>query len=364
MKKLTLCRIALALGLALGSGAVGNAEDEAPRRIALERVRSDRLQATIAASGSIEACRTTEIGSEVSGRITRVFVVVGEAVEEGAPVFQIDPEPYEMALEEARAGLALSRAESRNADAEAQRIAKLVELSAASQQRYDKLRTQAEVARARVRQGQAALDRAKRNLDRTLVVAPYPASVVERRAHEGSMSSGLPVLVLQERGALEFVVDIPEATAAPVRAGDPVKLFVEGLADPLETSVERVNARVDPQTRTYQVFGAVLDPSGLVKAGSYVRAELRARRLEAQPVVHPSSVLTRDGRSYVMRIDDGIVRKTIVRVGIRTGSSVELLRGVAVGDLVVSGRDASRISEGSRIRLRPPMQAASSEATP
>lgn len=364
MNKLRLGMIALALGLALGARASASAEDEAPRQVALERVRSERLHATIAASGSIEARRITEIGSEVNGRITRVFVDVGEAVEEGAPLFQIDPEPYEMALEEARAGLALCKAESRNADAEAERIARLVELSAASQQRYDKLRTQAEVARARVRQGKASLDRAKRNLDRTLVVAPYPSSVVERRAHEGSMSSGSPVLVLQERGALEFIVDIPEAAAVPVRAGDPVELFVGGLADPIETLVERVSARVDPQTRTYQVRGTVLDSSGLVKAGSYVRAELRARRPEARPVVHHSSVLTRDGRTYVMHVDDGIVRKAPVRVGIRTGSDVELLRGVAVGDLVVSGSDASRISEGSRIRVREPMHAAQSETVP
>ncbi|MCP5066926.1 MAG: efflux RND transporter periplasmic adaptor subunit, partial [bacterium] len=310
MNKLKRNAITHGLGLALLAGVVGTtagAEEDAPRRVTLERVRSDRLHATIAASGSIEARRITAIGSEVNGRVTRVYVDVGDAVEEGAPLFQIDPEPYEMALAEARAGLALCRAESRNADAEADRIAKLVELNAASRQRYDKIRTQAEVARARVRQGQAGLDRAKRNLDRTLITAPYSASIVERSAHEGSMSIGAPVLMLQESGALEFIVDVPEAAPAPVRAGDSVRLFAEGLADPIESRVDRVTARVDPQTRTYQVRGAVLDPSGLVKAGSYVRAELHTRRPETRPVIHRSSVLTRDGRTYVMRVDAGVV---------------------------------------------------------
>ncbi|MBW2242926.1 MAG: efflux RND transporter periplasmic adaptor subunit [Deltaproteobacteria bacterium] len=371
MNKLKRVAIPVALGLSLLIGSAGNSgaaasteEGSSPRRIALERVRSDQLQTMIAASGSIEARRITEIGSEVSGRITEVFVDVGEAVEEGAPLFQIDREPYEMALAEARAGLALCRAESLNADAEAERIAKLIELNAASQQRYDKIRTQAEVARARVRQGQAGLDRAKRNLDRTLVTAPYAASIVERRAHEGSMSSGAPVLVVQERGALEFIVDVPEAAAAPVRPGDPVKLFVEGLADPIESQVDRVSARVDPQTRTYEVRGVVLDASGLVKAGSYVRAELHVRRPESRPVVHRSSVLTRDGRTYVMQVDGGVVRKIPVRVGIRAGSDVELLHGATTGDLLVSGSDASRVSEGTRIRLREPVLAAQSETLP
>lgn len=354
--------LAAVLGVVASTASFAEAEDK--RSIALERVRSDRLQATIAASGSVEARRITEVGSEVRGRITRVFVEVGDSVDLGAPLFQIDPEPFELALAEAQAGLALARAQSENAAAEADRIAKLIELNAASQQRYDKIRTEAEVARARVRQGKAGLDRAKRNLDRTLVVAPYEGSVVERRSHEGAMSSGAAVIVLQERGALEFIIDVPEAAAAPVRPGDPVKLFIEGVADPVESRVARVSARVDPQTRTYEVRGEVIDPSGLAKAGSYLRAEVQARRPAERPVVHRSSVLTIDGRSYVMRVEEGVVRRTVVRAGIRAGNQVELLQGVAVGDLVVSGADASRITDGSRVRLRDPVRAAQSLETP
>ena len=187
-----------------------------------------------------------------------------------------------------------------------------MELQAASRQRLDKARTLAEVARARATQMEAGLDRARRNLARTRVVAPYAGSVVERRAHEGAMSNGAPVVVLQERGDLEFVVDVPEAAPAPVLPGDPVTLYVEGVADPIHSRVDRVSARVDDETRTYRVRGGVADPSGVVKAGSYVRAEIRVRRAEARPVVHRSALLERDGRSYVMRIDTDVVRRTPV----------------------------------------------------
>ena len=104
---------------------------------------------------------------------------------------------------------------------------------------------------------------------------------------------------------------------------------------PAQCAVELVSARVDAQTRTYQVRGTVLDPSAVVKAGSYVRAELQASRPEKRPVVHRSSVLTRDGRTFVMRVDGGVVRKTPVRVGIRAGSDVEVLQGVESSSVVV-----------------------------
>ena len=119
-----------------------------------------------------------------------------------------------------------------------------------------------------------------------------------------------------------------------------------------------MSARVDPQTRTYEVRGLVEDPSGLAKAGSYTRAEVSAKRPEPRPVVHRSSLLTRDGRSYVMRVDGDVVRRTQVRVGIRAGQQVEILQGVAAGDLVVRGNDTSRISDGTQVRLREPVRAA------
>ena len=74
------------------------------QRVELERVETARLNATIAASGSIEARRVTEVGTEVPGRIVAVLVEVGDRVEAGAPLFRIDAGPYRMALAEAEYG--------------------------------------------------------------------------------------------------------------------------------------------------------------------------------------------------------------------------------------------------------------------
>jgi RND family efflux transporter MFP subunit len=327
------------------------APEPAPARVELERVAIAALRASIAASGTIEARRITEVGSEVPGRIVEVLVDVGDAVIEGAPLFRIDPGPYRMALAEAEAGLSLARAESTNAQEEAARLRLLLQQGAASQQRYDQLRTRAEVARAQVAQGDARVARARRDLAQTEVHAPYAGSVVERRAHEGAMAGQSPILVLQESGALEAILDVPEATPVPVRVGDPVRLFVEGLADPVEAKIERVSGRVDPGTRTYEVRGSVVDPSGLLKAGCYVRAELSTTRAEPRPVVHRSALVTRDGRSFVLRVEDGVVRFAPVRVGIVEGERAEVLSGLVEGELVVRGEAATRLAEGARVEI-------------
>jgi RND family efflux transporter MFP subunit len=288
-------------------------------RVELERVETARLTATIAASGSIQARRVTEVGTEVPGRIVAVLVEVGDRVEAGAPLFRIDAGPYRMALAEAEAGLALARAESANAEQEAARLRLLLEQNAASQQRYEQLRTRAEVAGAQVAQMQARVAKARRDLAQTEILAPYAASVVERRAHEGAMAGSGPILVLQEDAALEAILNVPEATPVAVQAGDSVRLFVEGLPDPIESTVARVSQRVDPGTRTYEVRADVTDASGQLKAGSYARAELRVARTEPRPVVHRSALLTRDGRSFVLEVEDGVVHYVQVRVGVAEG---------------------------------------------
>ncbi|MBM4383727.1 MAG: efflux RND transporter periplasmic adaptor subunit [Deltaproteobacteria bacterium] len=331
---------------------------QAPARVETAVVASESLTAVVAASGTIEAKRLTEVGTDVPGTLDAVFVDVGHSVKAGAPLFRVDPGPYEMALAEARAGLALARAESANAATEAARMAKLVEENAASVQRADQIRTQAEVAAARVVQGEARVARAERDLARTTVRAPYAGSVVERRAHEGALAGAAPVLVLQESGALEAILDVPETTPITVRAGHAVRLFAQGVADPIVTEVTRVSERIDPSTRTYEVRCLVRDASGAVKAGSYARAEITATRESPQPVAPRSAVVTRDGRSYVLRVERGVAREVPVRVGIATETRVELLALVAPGDVVVHGEAAQRLSDGTRVDAAAPGAAA------
>jgi membrane fusion protein (multidrug efflux system) len=352
------CLALLALAACAGSepeprqSAQPGAEAAAPAAELVETqpVELGTLPTAIEASGSVQARRVSGVGAEVSGRLVEVFVDVGDTVEAGAPLFQIDRIPYQMALAEARAGLALARAERDNALHERERVEKLVEERAVSQRRRDEQTTAAAVAVARVAQMEARLARAETNLERTLVRAPYAGSVVERRAHEGEMAGPEPVVVLQESGALVVVLNIPEATPVPVRTGSAVHLFVEGLSAPLETRVDRVSERVDPGTRTYEVRAPLHDPSGTVKAGSYGRAEILPTPGPPRAVVDRSALLMRDGRSYVFRAEGDTARRVHVRVGAMTSDRVEILSGVEPGDRVVRGEAVGRLADGDPIR--------------
>jgi RND family efflux transporter MFP subunit len=351
------------LGLAACGGSEPGSEVAAPPEastgalaaevVDTQKVELGTLPMVIGASGSVQARRVSGVGAEVTGRLVDVFVDVGDSAEAGAPLFQIDRVPYEMALAEARAALALARAERDNALHERERVEKLVEERAVSQRRRDEQATAAAVAVARVAQMEARVARAETNLERTLVRAPYAGSVVERLSHEGEMAGSERVVVLQESGALVVVLNIPEAAPIPVRAGSAVRLFAEGLAAPIETRVDRVSERVDADTRTYEVRAPVEDPSGSVKAGSYVRAEILPTPGKPRAVLDRSALLMRDGRSYVFRVEGDTARRVQVRVGAMTSDRVEILTGVEMGDRVVRGEAVGRLADGDPIRTAP-----------
>lgn len=336
--------------------------DETP----VHRVELGTVPVSIIASGTIVARRVTEVIPEVQGRLVEVSADVGDEVAEGDPLFRIERAPFEMAVADARAGLALARAEARNATSEVKRVDRLASEQAVSEQRVDKLRTQAAVARARVDQAEARVAHAERDLSLTVVRAPYAGSIVERRAHEGAMAGAGPVLVIQESVALQVVLDVPEAAAAPVRQSDRVELRVEGLARPVVTRVFSVSRRVDPDSRTYEVRAPVPNPEGLVKAGSYAQATIDTSPGAAAPVVPRTALLMRDGRTYVFKVNGDRVARTAVELGRAGPDAAEIVTGLAAGDEVVIGEAIGRLGDGVQIRprhLAPPVAATPSSET-
>lgn len=340
-----------------GSEAPPNAEalpilSKQEPALLVETVRVDEriLPTSVAAAGSVRARRESAIGAEVSGRIVEVLVDVGDELAEGDELFRLDPVPYEIAVAESEAGLQLARAELENAAAEEARIERLVAERATSMSVRDEHKTASAVAAAQVAQMEARLAAARAELERTVVRAPYAGSVVERKAHEGAMAGAQPIIVLQESGRLEVVLNIPEATLVPVSVGDAVYVYSPSLSGPIQTNVLRVSDRVDPATRTVEVRAPVTSEGGVLKAGSFVRAEVIVEPDMARPTLPRSALLIRDGRTYVFVMEDDRVRRVTVRTGAQTESDAELLSGVEVGAEVVDGEVLARLVDGAPVR--------------
>ena len=353
--------VTLLVALSCGEGASAPpvSPDPAQARESIEVKTAVARRGTVlprlVAPGSIAARRTSMIGAEVTGRIDRVFVDVGDRVESGDPLFELDRSTYEAAVQQAEAGLELARAERRQLEADLKRSQELRQKQALSQQGLEQIETQLAVGRARERQAAAALVIARQNLAKTRVFAPYAGTVAKRLADEGTTARSMPqtiVLELQETGELEGLTTLPESVHARVHIGDAVLIAVEGLQDPIETRIFSIADTIDPATRTFLVRMQIPNPDRRIKAGGFARVEIFPEAQEETLSLPPDAVRTEAGQTSVLIVRGGEAVEVPVRLGIFSEDAAEVLSGLDEGAVVLVGDAARELAPGTPVRPR------------
>lgn len=326
--------------------------EEPVLEVTTARVRRGSILQRITAPGSLMALRESRIGPQVRGRIEKIFVSEGDRLEAGDPLFQIEREPYELGLRQAEARLARARAERGKVEADLARGRLLHKENVVAQQRMDELETGMAMARAAEREAQEIVSLARRDLETTLVRAPYAASVAARLEDEGTTALVQPqtiVLVLQETSELEARATIPEVHFASIQEGDAALLHVESLAHPIATEVSAVSDAIDPATRTYLVKMRVPNEDHALKAGTFARVEILPRAKSDVVLVPRGAVRREDGRTQVLLVREGRVVAQPVQLGIVSEDAVEVLRGVRLDDEIIVGESVRRVAAGMRV---------------
>lgn len=326
------------------------------------RVRRGAIMQRITAPGSLVAKRESRIGAEVAGRIAEIFVEEGDRVEAGDPLFRIDPETFELARKQSVARLDRARAERRQIAADLARGRELRSREVLAEQRMDQLHTSLEVAAAAEREFSEAVALAERNLERTLVRAPYAASVASRFEDEGTTALVRPqtiVLVIQETHELEAQATIPEVHFAAIAPGDAALLHIEGVAHPIATEVSIVSDAIDPATRTYLVKMRVPNEQHTLKAGVFARIEILPQAKGDVLLLPRDAIRREDGHTRVLAVRDGRAVAVPVRLGVVSEDAVEVLHGVRVDQEVVVGEAARTLAAGMRVEVASTTDAAS-----
>ena len=322
--------------------------------VSTARVRRGAILEHVTAPGSLRARRESRIGAEVSGRIQQVFVNDGDRVEAGAPLFQIDRGPYEMALRQAEAVLDVARAERAQIEADLIRGNALRRSDIVAAEQLERMRTQVAVAKARERQSAESVALARHHLEQTLVVAPFGGSVAQRLVDEGTTALVQPqtiAIVLQETDVLEAEANIPESQLSVVRVGDPALVHVEGLPQPIQTEVSAVSDTIDPQARTYRVQMIVPNPEHALKAGVFARIDILPKAKRDAVLVPRAAVRSEDGVTRVLVVRDGRAQAVPVQLGVVSENEAEVLAGLGIDSDVIVGAAAREIAPGMAVRV-------------
>lgn len=318
--------------------------------VTTDTVRHDTLGQTIVGNGVVAAHREVIVGSEASGlRLTDVLVKQGERVEEGQVIARLDDSLLKAQLAEQDAAIDSAEATLANAVSTGERSQRLVKSGTVSRETAEQNATTVATARAALAQAQAALNTLDVQLRRTEIRAPFAGIVSARPAVPGIIvQASTEIARIQENGALEARIDLPEHTISTLQPGtDAVVTAPDGRR--IAAELGSIDEVVDIDTHLALAVIPLPPDTGL-KAGMFVTAEISVGGAESLTVAD-RALTWQEGKTAVFRVGaDDTVAAVPVEVGLRSAGRVAVAGDLTPGDRVVTS-GAGFLQDGNRVRL-------------
>jgi RND family efflux transporter MFP subunit len=368
-----------------GKGAGGGE----PRQVKVARVEEMPVGTSVNVTGTLAAQDEATLSVKVPGRVSSIAVDLGSVVRRGQVVAQVEQTDYrlrvqtaEAALQQARARLGLqpqgsddrfnpeetgtvrqARAVLEEARQNRARVVALVESGVVPRAEYESADAAFKVAQGRyqdaveeIRNRQALLSQrrtevslARQALADTVVVAPFDGLVQEKHASVGEyLGAAAPVVTVVRVNPLRFRGEVPERDAATVRAGQAVRVTVEGDRGLYAGRIVRLSPTINQQNRVLVVEAEIANPGGL-RPGGFARAEIVTDSGDMAVTVPANAVVTFAGIEKVITVENGKAREKPITTGRRAETWTEVLSGVNVGEAIVL--DPGNLQSGQAVNV-------------
>jgi len=322
--------------------------------VAVVTIQPQRVELTTELPGRTAAFRVAEIRPQVSGIIQKRLFQEGSDVKAGQVLYQIDPAPFQVALDSAKASLGKARANLPSIRLKVERYQDLIVDKAVSQQDYDDAVAAVEQAKAEIEYWKAQVEAARINLNYTRVTAPFAGRIGKTSVRTGTLVTAYqsqPFATVQQLDPI--YVDVAQSSAELLRLrrnyetgqlradegnGRNVRLVLEdGAAYPLEGRLQFRDVTVDPTTGSYTVRIVVPNPNQLLLPGMFVRAVVQEGVAEQAMLVPQQGVSrTPKGDPVALVVDEsGTVRQRALTLNRAMGNQWLISSGLSAGERVI-----------------------------
>lgn len=329
-----------------------------PRRVRVTAVYDGPEQVEVTLPATAVPRRAAVLYSKSTGFVRRNAVDIGDRVQAGQLLAEIDAPETNEEIRLAKARLAEARANVGIVDTTSGRLTALAEEGAASQQEADDARAQANSANALVATRKADLQRLEVLRDYQHIVAPFAGIVTRRLVDPGALvgpasAGGVAMFEVAEIDTLRVQVDVPDAYADDVELGIAAEVYAPRQpARKVEGKVTRSSGVLTQGTRTLRIEIDV--PGGdPILPGAFVYARLHVPRRHRAPVIPASALVVRKQGTMVARVDGGIVTMVPITIGRDLGKEIEVVDGLATGDQVVL-QPPDTLETGDAVEVLPP----------
>lgn len=307
--------------------------------------------------GRLVARQAGTVGSRIAGTVSEIMAQVGERVSAGQPIAIIDPEPLALQKQlaasqnrEAVARVGTARAQLALATQNVKRFSALQSSAAISKATIDDAIQQQQIAFARVKEAEASLGSsaaavavADLNLRYANIEAPFDGTVIAKLTEVGSyLQPGQAVVQLISEQLLELEADIPANRLSGLSPGRAIAISLEhdnaqDNSNRYQATLRAIVPQEDPNTRTRRGRFNLDDKIRVDKlaAQQSVMLHIPSGRNREIISVHKDAIIRRGADSFVYVVEQDLAEMRKVQIGAASGNRLEVLDGLAIGDLAV-----------------------------
>ncbi|MFO7568296.1 MAG: efflux RND transporter periplasmic adaptor subunit [Smithellaceae bacterium] len=350
---------------------------QAPVVVSVLSVSPGSIEDVLRFTGDVRAIRDVRLLSQVGERIVDIRVDKGDRVREGDLLAAVENTLLTHSVAQAEAAVAAARSNLNNVESEYRRASRLVAEEAISRQQYDARKAQLEGAQSGLRQAEAVLEQTRRQYRNAYIRAPFSGIISNRFVELGDMvAPGAPVFSLVQLDTMRVMAQVSEREFTRIVPAQEARLKLASLPEQVFSGrVVKKAPILDPVSRLATVEIHFPNPDSLLVPGMFGELEIVVDRKENVPRIPLSSVqyranpgdrgaladdaATRD--PYVFIIENGKAVRRDVATGYQQGGMLEVISGVAPGDvLVVRGHHA--LEDGSLVKIADPSETPESGA--
>jgi membrane fusion protein (multidrug efflux system) len=370
--KLKTVLVALFCGLSL---TACNRQVQAPPapmpEVAIVTVARQRVALTTELPGRTSPYRIAEIRPQVNGLIQKRLFTEGSDVQAGQALYQIDPAPFQAALDNARAALGRAEANLPALQLRADRYKEALADKAVAQQDLDDATAALKQAVADIAYYQAMVETARINLGYTRVVSPISGRIGRSSVTDGAIATAYqPTALATIQQLYPIYVDVPQSTTELLRLqrrleekrmnrdgtnADQVDLILEdGTNYPLEGTLQFRDVSVDPTTASVILRMVFPNPNGVLLPGMFVRAVVK-EGVNEQGILIPQQAVSRDpkGNPVALIVNaSGKVEQRMLNLDRAVGDQWLVSSGLAPGDRVIA-EGMQKVQPGASVKEVP-----------
>jgi multidrug efflux system membrane fusion protein len=338
-----------------------------PQPVGAVAAQDGPIDVTLDALGTVTPLATATVRPQVGGMLTKFYFTEGQLVKAGDLLAQIDPRPYQAALDQSKGQLAKDQGTLAGAQRDLARYQSLMAVNAESRQVVDDEVATVAQDNGIVKSDQANVESAEINLGYTRITAPVDGRVGLRQMDVGNIVSAgqtTGIVVVTEISPISVIFTVPEDNISQVTARAatgavlPVQAFDRSQTTKIaDGKLATIDNEIDPTTGTVKLRAMFDNTDGKLFASQFVNIRLLVDTLQHQTVIPVAAVQRGADGTFVFVVSpDKVANQRSIKLGVQDGDKVAVLDGLKPGDtVVVDGAD--RLRDGSDVSIPNPGQA-------